>query len=1064
MAESGEVAFRLPKPQALELAERAVQEAEDMLVNQGIKAIEDLVGGMNSGMKTKQTELQLMVGSRYHELIESADHIVTMRDNVVHVARSLQDVGDEVSSICERIQERHQKSLSALLDATESVDSVSSTLPPLQTTLTILGLPAVSKLDELEQRGDALVWDLMDKKRFVAAAYLVAAQSSGHPLRSVVAMEAQACLLEASGGSAAASASESHEDGGDGTEWDMRVREDVQDASESLAAMVLLARADGSPVSFVEMYLEIRRGHVQQLLHDILPAESPAVEEVAEQRFQQDVDVLVRALEVIQASVLVVHGLCGGLVRDDAAVDPHTLLTSLQELLDGSSNDFSAQVKQLAARFGNVSPEHRKHVVRSLTTWLAEMCRLMFETSKDFMLSLTSSSTPTSLLAQLQSQLRSVLNRGPRAEQRWNEACSAVVDETLLQELLEPGDFRAASIRSPHHRSKTGRVDLWSAIFGSTVTQIIGTLTTKAVDVYVDRIVDALDDLRGACLAAADSKTPVFSAGQTAQLTGAFQDRSERLIEQLRRKCQDITQPGSESAKKKVEQFPEHLVDLLCTKLVCIMHWFRAFSTPQCGGGGGGVGGGDAQRLPSCVTLALARALYGFVYENDKLRGILRPDVAPQKKRGGRPRRNRASPQQLRASFDIADTDGDSYINTAECMDALEAVCPASVDINSLRGYINDDRIDGRRISFNDFALLCASILDGDLESSSGGSRWDAHVVPEMTELLVLHLQKCSEDVLERPFAALKTAYGKAKVMAQVVDDQGWRRHYQNWQCIKVKSGNAEVDEPDADDGYEEQLWFPCTATFPLVRLLLTFTRLHHMATPLSDNLQLGLGSRRDAEPSFSSYLNGAFGTTLRHQLSVVAKEVKSALRGGRTCESFLLQMTLDWSVAEACLEHFQAAQAEREGELARLSPSQVREKCVDAIDPINWQLYEATMKMLSAESLASLAKLVGLSGTQPAAAPSARQSQRFRASKVDAVGLVGSDQEADSSSGLQHALATAGRVKRLGVLAIPMRTGPARRAGSFEASSKQAMDGGNDSKSAFANAFSAFFGQTKAS
>uniref|UniRef100_A0A7S1UF68 Uncharacterized protein n=2 Tax=Phaeomonas parva TaxID=124430 RepID=A0A7S1UF68_9STRA len=165
--------------------ERAAREAEEMLVNQGVAAIEELVGGMNSGMKTKQTELQLMVGSRYHELLESADHIVAMRDHVVHVAKSLHNLGDDVASICARLQERHQKSLAAMLEVDGNAAAAEEPQPEF---VTALGCPpAIGAAELVGGGGDALAWDLMDAQRFVAAALGAAARRRLRVLGPVIA-------------------------------------------------------------------------------------------------------------------------------------------------------------------------------------------------------------------------------------------------------------------------------------------------------------------------------------------------------------------------------------------------------------------------------------------------------------------------------------------------------------------------------------------------------------------------------------------------------------------------------------------------------------------------------------------------------------------------------------------------------------------------------------------------------------------------------------------------------------------------------------------------------------
>ena len=64
--------------------------AEILLQSHGIKDLRDIVDDLSAKAKSKKEELQLMVGSKYHDFIQSADAIAVMKDHAEDVGKKLE--------------------------------------------------------------------------------------------------------------------------------------------------------------------------------------------------------------------------------------------------------------------------------------------------------------------------------------------------------------------------------------------------------------------------------------------------------------------------------------------------------------------------------------------------------------------------------------------------------------------------------------------------------------------------------------------------------------------------------------------------------------------------------------------------------------------------------------------------------------------------------------------------------------------------------------------------------------------------------------------------------------
>ena len=64
------------------------ESAEELLKSRGITDLRDMIGDLNEKAFQTKEELQLMVGSKYHDFIQSADAISFMKDSAENVGKS----------------------------------------------------------------------------------------------------------------------------------------------------------------------------------------------------------------------------------------------------------------------------------------------------------------------------------------------------------------------------------------------------------------------------------------------------------------------------------------------------------------------------------------------------------------------------------------------------------------------------------------------------------------------------------------------------------------------------------------------------------------------------------------------------------------------------------------------------------------------------------------------------------------------------------------------------------------------------------------------------------------
>eukprot|EP00903_Cladosiphon_okamuranus_P007661 g7429.t1 len=137
---------------------------ERALEHMSVEKAWTLLDTLSSQVVGKQTELQLMVGSRYHELIESADSIVSMKETSIEVLGLLRSFPQACSNVLQKVP-------SSVLP--QAIDSSGSELLGTQFAKNI------SQVIQLMLHAPAAMWAALDSNRVLEAANLVLRCRSG---------------------------------------------------------------------------------------------------------------------------------------------------------------------------------------------------------------------------------------------------------------------------------------------------------------------------------------------------------------------------------------------------------------------------------------------------------------------------------------------------------------------------------------------------------------------------------------------------------------------------------------------------------------------------------------------------------------------------------------------------------------------------------------------------------------------------------------------------------------------------------------------------------------------
>ena len=496
--------------------------AEHLLLREGVNELVTKATSMKREAASKRTELQLMVGSRYHELIESADHISTMKSNVVKVSASLQGLGPLVKELCDDMAAAN----ASRRLASSAKDSAA---------------PAATDAREQWVAGAATAWQLMDAFRFAHAAVLLrngGAEGDASEMECILSVEAQACLLRAV-----------DLEGDAEQAFDAMIDRDAQ----AITCLALLGAVDLTPSDLLGAFLKVQRRRLQRSMAALRDA-SPS----------QTVERLASAVKQLQFSTIGGHQLITA--RAESLLEA---LCRWEEPASGGGGGGGAAAAALQALRAGPAPPRAL-----LTAFLKEHCTALYDTSRAFMVSCESATA----LSELQSALHDVasLRYSSGLLALWRECCEASLGEVALGAEGEPGQ-RARKKRELRERGGegSGDIDLWTLIFGPTMDSLVRSLLQEAVQGFAAQGLLALQAFRESAARLSAGAPGLPSPFACDRVVFDAMAKLKRLAKKLRSRCESIHQQESQSRT---------LLELCCNRAVCFVHHFRRSAAEAAGG------------------------------------------------------------------------------------------------------------------------------------------------------------------------------------------------------------------------------------------------------------------------------------------------------------------------------------------------------------------------------------------------------------------------------------------------------------------------------------------------
>ena len=101
--------------------------AEDLLRTKSIFELRQLVEKLNQTAQSKQSELQQMVGSKYHDFIQSADSIAAMKEKLTSVESHLVKFWDYADQVVQNSNRLLQPTVSLTTSDQDFTSKVSGT-------------------------------------------------------------------------------------------------------------------------------------------------------------------------------------------------------------------------------------------------------------------------------------------------------------------------------------------------------------------------------------------------------------------------------------------------------------------------------------------------------------------------------------------------------------------------------------------------------------------------------------------------------------------------------------------------------------------------------------------------------------------------------------------------------------------------------------------------------------------------------------------------------------------------------------------------------------------------
>ncbi|CAM9091155.1 unnamed protein product [Hapterophycus canaliculatus] len=866
-----------------------------------------LLDALSAQVVGKQTELQLMVGSRYHELIESADSIVSMKETGSEVLGLLRNFPQECSSVLEQVP----SSPSSRTSKIDGFDTVKKR-----------GARGVSEVVQLMLHAPAAMWAALDSNKVLEAANLVLkCRSSWASLSSSFSVDVDYSV---------AAFLRSHATYVEqfprrillaATRLVTRSCNARETAGALTALLQLQAIKDANPLRYLlELLLRRRGGAIVAMLTRASKVEgSIHVERV-----------LRIAIATVQRTIIDVHALFAP--RPDGSC-------MLQDLVHPSC---------CVRRTLTLSAHDSKGMCTKWLSILAPKIRALSER-------LLRATGDTNTLAQIRGALwelthgegtstrsapgaGAVVRQKAAEEAQWTEAASFAVDVSAVGY----GKQARLSVSS-------APLDLWSLLFSQIFTDLAEALLKESLFCIRKDVECRLDSI----LLSITGNEPQPRASTTLDTLAA----SDTVVSLLASEIRDLAGDASCLAERGDEPAADALKTsfyLLCVDMAAgLANHFRIAlqeihsrikSVAQENGQGlpcgDGVGGAqDAVGRFADAGLVIGRVASMLNSQSGRpLRFALTPPACFASRMRGH-----IEEQQLEAAFIIADTDGDGIVDAEEAAEALEAVSfGASVAL------VLDPSL-YPSFTLSEFFLFAARLLEEQ--------RPHQHLDSCLDTLLAESLAMWAEYSLRKPAKLLSEG---CKVFGSLcskpgITDELWRETHGIWEDKTI-----ELDRDDGD-GIQETMHFPVMISpailcyikgiaAELSRILSTAD----LAEPVTTEAPRSVGHAAGDSTSDNGAGEGAAGyarslaavrasNDLLHVLVVLCEDRNSPAAHG--CEAAQLQLLLDALFLQRWISDTQGSTSSMDSVVATLC---------ERIDPINLQIYMPHLQMAASSCWAA--------------------------------------------------------------------------------------------------------------
>lgn len=1024
-----------PVPQTVRL--------DRVLEHMTVEEARELLARHTADVASKQAELRSMVSSRYHELIESADGIVSMKQ----LAKEVMELLEALPAGCDIVL-RGTAAFTTKSSTRRTPTSKTDTPEKASTTVavaTLLNAPAA-------------IWLALDGRRFsdatalylrslaVAAADTAAnvAAQTGALLPDPVAasfIQSQLAAIAQFPTRIIAGARQLIERGGEG------------DVVGALTALALLSRPEGgeggerNECSVLEDMLQLRAKGLARRIR------SAGRVRGVEGGLQRN---LCAAVALIQATVM----------------DVYEAFTK-GALADRCRRTVGCTDGNLGGNVGKIASPPLTAVTSLVTSWLAAVLPKAAAAASSALLRETSAVALAAVRAALwkacggdgtietEDNSQHTRNKHERKssfgifeKKKWAEACSSVVDIRSLERSfrLGGGEGRTSIGSLPlvqHMRGEGGALELWPILFGGTFAEVAQSLLRgslesmrAAFEEHLTTAVETLVTTPPATNSSSIEGTMVIiasSARAPAQTVakGSAKVRNRhpassiitaaaavsvplgRRLQGLAEEASGLVQSGDVAAEAAVQSALHQLTAELAVAVLVRLRISLADLKAQKSSSSSAdlKSAARSQGLPDAVLLIgrIASLLLGP--SAAPLRNILQRGPDPKGKLGKHRSMGSVALDQLEAAFEIADTNGEGVLDADEVEEAFQAIASGATLPLSFPS-----------VNFSEFALLCTSLLGSD--GHSAPQYFESGLKSVVTTACGLWAEWASEGPaaeFKQSAAALSSVSVQAK--ADGTSEGDWRGRLSG---IPWKKQQLILSDGDEGQDITEEVWIPSGIWPPLLRFVLSVSEELSWITCTADlPLPLQDSSQQNAVNEFglvSPASKAMAGCVVRHiddVYNLFTADAKDSLVNTAP-ELAKLQILVDALFLRG-LEGLPAASDEtQEGKVGR----ELWDKVEDLVDPIDLQTLNPHLRESASVALESCWLLLPNEFKYPAGAAATTGTQRVRRSlSHHTVPVGGFGFTTDSSNGDSTAafvlLILAPRSQRLELLPMAYASQP---------------------------------------